>query len=360
MKNNRFLFTTFIYGIAILLLMGIRVAASLGVFENLSDQAAEVVASVLTQVVIMLGIPLLMLLLIPRVKHETISIKQINQDIGWRKLSFKNVILCFVLGICLYLFNLFVANIFSILLQSLGYQNKFYSSENVFMGYNGLLLAILLSAVLPGICEEFLHRGVLMGGLIKQFGVRRAVLFSSILFGLMHMNVGQFFYASILGWFMGMTVLASGSLWGSMIVHFTNNALATYFGYAKDLYIPGTKLLTYITSNSITLLLTILIVFIVIGEILRYMARDKFNRNLDSYTVRYLASQNHFNVEDFDRLKSALPTVLRTMPTWKATAAYVETFDQPQRTKTLERALFVAIYAMGIAVTILSFVWGTW
>ena len=225
---------------------------------------------------------------------------------------------------------------------------------------SGLLIALILTAVLPAICEEFLHRGILLNGLIKQFGVRRAILWSSILFGLMHMNVGQFFYATILGWFMAVAALASGSLWGSVIVHFTNNALATYFGYAEELNLPGTNLMTFFFSNGVALMLTILIVVIIIGEILRHMARDKFKRNLDSYTVRYLATQKHFTVEDFDKLKTALPTALQTLPTWKATAAYIETFDQPQRSKPLERALFTVVWVMSAAITMLSLIWGTW
>ena len=358
MKNNRYLVTVIVYGTAILLLMLLQVLASFGCFNNLSDQALEIIGSVLPQFFIMLGIPILMLLATQKINHEPVSWKEITQVVHWQRMSFKNVILCFALGICLYFLNIFIASIFATLLQSFGYQ--YSSNEIVFTGYSGLLITIILTAVLPAICEEFLHRGVLLNGLIKQFGVRRAILLTSILFGLMHMNVGQFFYASILGWFMAVAALASGSLWGSIIVHFTNNALATYFSYAKELHLPGTNLVSFLFGNGVVLLLTVLVAVIVIGEILRHMARDKFKRNLESYTVRYLASQNHFNVEDFDQLKNALPTALQTLPTWKATAAYIETFDQPRASKPLEKALFTVLWFVGISITVLSFVWGTW
>lgn len=358
MKNNRYLVTLLIYGTAILLLILVQVLVSLGCFNALSDQALEVVGSVLPQLGVMFGLPLLMLFIVQKTNHGPISVKQITEFVNWRRLSLKNVMLCFILGICLYVLNIFIASVFAAFLQSFGYQ--FNSNDNVFTGYTGLLISIILTALLPGICEEFLHRGVLLNGLIKQFGVHKAILWSSLLFGLMHMNVGQFFYASILGWFMGMTALASGSLWGSIIVHFTNNALATYFGYAEELHLPGTGVMSFFFSNGVVLVLTIIVVVFVIGEILRHMACDKFKRNLDSYTVRYLASQKHFNVEDFDKLKMALPAALQTLPTWKATAAYIETFDQPQHSKPLEKALFAMVWVMGIAITMLSFVWGTW
>ncbi|MBO4726419.1 MAG: CPBP family intramembrane metalloprotease [Clostridia bacterium] len=358
MKNNRYLVTLIIYTTAIFLLMGVQVLASLGCFNALSDQMVEVVGSVLPQIVVMFGVPLIMLLSAQKINHEPVSLKQVNQFVGWHRMSFKNVILCLVLGVCLYLFNIFVASFFGSFLKSFGYQ--FNSNDNAFTGYSGLAISIILNAVLPGICEEFLHRGVLLNGMIKQLGVRNAVLWTSFLFGLMHMNVGQFFYASILGWFLTMGALASGSLWGSIILHFTNNALATYFSHAEELNLPGARLMNAVLGNWVSIILTLLVVVILIGEILRIMARDKFNRNLDSYTVRYLASQNQFNVEDFDKIRAVLPRAIRTMPTWKATMSYVETFDQPQRTKPIERALLTAVWVAGAALTVLSFIWGRW
>ena len=358
MKNKRFLATVIVYGTAIMLLMLVQLLAALGCFNQLSDEMLEIVGSVLPQIIIMLGIPLLLLLVMQKVNHESVSIKEINHFVNWRRISCKNVFLCFVIGISLYILNIFIASLFATLLQSFGYQ--YPSNDNAFHGYTGLLISIVLTAVLPGICEEFLHRGVLLNGLMKQFGVRNAIFWSSILFGLMHMNIGQFFYATILGWFMAVTALASGSLWGSIIVHFTNNGLATYFNYAKELHLPGTNLINFLFGNGIVLLLTVLVLVITIGEILRYMAREKFNRNLDTYTVRYLASQQHYTVEDFDKLKVALPKVMQTLPTWKATAAYIETFDEPKRAKPLERALLTVVWCVGIALTVLSFIWGTW
>ena len=59
MKNNRYLATLIIYGLAILLLMLVQILGSLGCFNSLSDEAMEVVGSVLPQVIIMFGIPFL-------------------------------------------------------------------------------------------------------------------------------------------------------------------------------------------------------------------------------------------------------------------------------------------------------------
>ena len=131
MKNKRYLTTLIVYLTAILMLMLVQILVSLGCFNQLSDQALEVVGSVLPQIMIMFGIPLLMLLVAQKINHEPVSVKQVFHDVGWHRLSLKKVALCLVLGICVYLLNIFVASVFAYLLQSFGYQ--YHSNEKVFM-----------------------------------------------------------------------------------------------------------------------------------------------------------------------------------------------------------------------------------
>lgn len=357
-QNKQYTVTMLVYLTAMVLLVLLQIVASLGWFNGLSDEALTVVSSVLPQIVIMFGVPFVMLLSAQKINGEPVSVRRVTEHVGWRKMSFKNVLLVFLLGVCLYLLNIFVASFFGAILQAFGYQ--YTNTPNVFSGWGGLLLTIVLSAVLPALCEEFLHRGVLLNGMIPQFGVHRSILLVSLLFGLMHMNVGQFFYAAVLGWFFCVTALSARSLWASVIVHFVNNALATYFSYANELQLPGVNALNFLLGNPVFMMLTILVAVVGIAEILRHLARENFERNLDAYTVRYLASQNQFNTGDFDKIKDALPRAIKTMPSWKATMAYIETFNTPQPTKPLPKALLWAVCVLGTIITVLSFMWGTW
>ena len=61
---------------------------------------------------------------------------------------------------------------------------------------------LLLVAILPAFCEEFIHRGVLLQG-IKHAGFKKAIVISSLMFGLIHFNIQQFFYAFIIGLILG-------------------------------------------------------------------------------------------------------------------------------------------------------------
>ena len=85
--------------------------------------------------------------------------------------------------------------------------------------------------LLPAFCEEFIHRGVLLQG-IKHAGFKKAIVISSLLFGLIHFNVNQVCYAFVVGLIMGFVSVVSKNIIPAMIIHFTNNAISTYISYA--------------------------------------------------------------------------------------------------------------------------------
>ncbi len=88
---------------------------------------------------------------------------------------------------------------------------------------NSFGLNLLFIAIIPALSEEFAFRGVIFHTL-KKHGLWFGVLISALLFGMMHLNFNQFSYTVIIGIVMALTVLATGSIWGSVLVHFTLNA----------------------------------------------------------------------------------------------------------------------------------------
>lgn len=89
-----------------------------------------------------------------------------------------------------------------------------------------LPVAVLLIAVVPALCEEFVFRGVLYHTYRRQ-RIWPAVLISALFFGLMHLNFNQFCYAFLMGIFFALLIEATGSMWAPVIVHFTYNANST-------------------------------------------------------------------------------------------------------------------------------------
>lgn len=87
------------------------------------------------------------------------------------------------------------------------------------------VIMYMTTALAPAFAEEFLFRGVIYGNL-RPFGKTQAILISSILFALMHQNIGQFFYTFVGGIAMALMYELTGTLWCSILFHLFNNELA--------------------------------------------------------------------------------------------------------------------------------------
>lgn len=94
---------------------------------------------------------------------------------------------------------------------------------SVVIAQNNFWLDLLFIAVIPALSEEFAFRGVFFHTLKKQ-GKWFAVICSALFFGMMHLNFNQFSYTFVIGMVMALAVLATGSIWGGVLVHFTLNA----------------------------------------------------------------------------------------------------------------------------------------
>lgn len=95
----------------------------------------------------------------------------------------------------------------------------------------GMLLGI---AVYGPFSEELAFRGVIYQSYRQQGNRWKALLLSSLLFGLMHMNLNQACYAFVMGIALALLVEATGSMLPAFISHFCVNGLSTVLMYALD------------------------------------------------------------------------------------------------------------------------------
>ncbi|MBQ4290009.1 MAG: CPBP family intramembrane metalloprotease [Clostridia bacterium] len=84
---------------------------------------------------------------------------------------------------------------------------------------------LILIVIVAPVLEEWFFRGVLLP-LLRTFGDWFAILFSAILFGLMHGSVPQFLYPAAAGVALGWCVLRSRSVWVGVCMHAANNLYA--------------------------------------------------------------------------------------------------------------------------------------
>lgn len=89
----------------------------------------------------------------------------------------------------------------------------------------GCWLSLGYICVLGPILEELIFRGFILKAL-QRHGVSFAILFSAVLFTLFHQNLVQFFVPFLLGIFLALLAVRSGSIIPSILAHIANNTIA--------------------------------------------------------------------------------------------------------------------------------------
>jgi sodium transport system permease protein len=99
---------------------------------------------------------------------------------------------------------------------------------------------LVVYVFLPALCEELAFRGFILSGLRRRFPVWTAILISSFLFALSHMNVFQALPTFILGVVLSVLTVRSGSVFPGMLFHFLYNGMLigvpvlARFGYTDE------------------------------------------------------------------------------------------------------------------------------
>lgn len=87
-----------------------------------------------------------------------------------------------------------------------------------------LVAAVLIIGLAPGVCEELLFRGYMQTRLIERYGSMRAILISSALFGLLHLDLLQTPFGFAMGLLLGWAAYRTGSIRPAMTAHVINNS----------------------------------------------------------------------------------------------------------------------------------------
>lgn len=85
---------------------------------------------------------------------------------------------------------------------------------------------VLMIGMIGPVAEEILFRGVLMGVLAKRVGVAVAVILSSALFALSHVDVAFLAPLFVMGLIMGIMYAYFKNLWVPILFHIVNNTVS--------------------------------------------------------------------------------------------------------------------------------------
>jgi membrane protease YdiL (CAAX protease family) len=371
-KDSSFLHACIAFFVAMLLFVGLRISGGLGawtpILRKYGEDATDAIATGIIQIIIFLLVPLLVFNFLNRQ-----PMKRTLSAIGFNRPSMRVIGYAFLLGVLCYFFNIFVAYFSTFALVLMGY--RFPIGDASFSGITvimGLLVGVFIIGVLPGVCEEVSNRGVLMRGLMSKLGVWRAVLLSSLIFGLTHMSIIQAFYATVLGIFMALAILATRSLWTGIIIHFCNNAIGQFFGHARS----NDWAVANIMERFFELFMADygFVFFCVFGFLMYYLivniihkfARENYKINEQEYFAVFLKNNPEYvsskirqgqtvSLEDMARTVDAYT---RGLSKFRAIRFYLEGQRKPQKLSALEKTFVFGMVFLGVVVTGMHLVWG--
>ena len=121
-----------------------------------------------------------------------------------------------------------VANLFVTLVYKTGYE---YTGANIVVdSFGKLVLFLIVTAALPAVCEEILHRGMIARAGSKISFIA-GLLLSSTIFAFMHGSPIQLVHQFFVGVVCALVYFMTGSIWIPVLVHFFNNAITLIASY---------------------------------------------------------------------------------------------------------------------------------
>lgn len=121
----------------------------------------------------------------------------------------------------------FVSNIISLMVSvATGYVPSDPVSE--LLSGSGFVINIIFVGLLAPVLEELVFRKAVIDA-TRRYGEKTALVLSALIFGLIHMNIYQLFYAFAIGLVLGLVYLRTGKIIYSMLIHFTINMLSVLF-----------------------------------------------------------------------------------------------------------------------------------
>ena len=113
--------------------------------------------------------------------------------------------------------------------EATGEMTKFLTT---FKTPSQLIVALVVIAVLAGISEELLFRGVLQNITLRAFGNPHiAIWFAAFTFSFIHLQFYGFFPRMLLGALLGYLYYWTKNLWVPMFAHFVNNGFTLLMAY---------------------------------------------------------------------------------------------------------------------------------
>ena len=383
--DKRIFYAGLVYFISILLFIGVRILWGTGLFSSLDPIMSDLFFSTTVQIVILGVLPFFLWKALTKQ-----TLKQCLDRCFIKKIPFKTILVSILLGVLCYVVIVFVSTFWSFIIGFLGYSGSSGGTSSTLPVWLAFALTIVTTSIMPGIFEEGMHRGILMGN-ARNNGIKRAILLSALMFALAHLNVPQFGYAFVVGLILGAITFITRSIFPAIIVHGTSNLCSTYFSYASTYdWIGGNlfdNLSNFVSQNWLSgMILMFLIISIVITliailfvRLFVYTRSQKFKQfktnlkksvagteeenliNFNNDVELYAMFTKAFTNDLTQKIESgALPfeVLEKEVNNNPIYALLYSEFDDYKKPEKLDYLFYYLAILLGSLVTFFTFIWG--
>ena len=154
--------------------------------------------------------------------------KSVKARLCLNRCSFGFICLAALLGICGQ-FVMMLLNVPANILMTKVFEQS--TTANVPIASDGihLLVGFFCVVLIPAVIEEFWMRGIIFHA-YNRCNTRAAVLFTALIFSLLHMSVNEFIGFLLMGIMASLILVKSNSLYAAMVYHGFSNLTALLFG----------------------------------------------------------------------------------------------------------------------------------
>lgn len=144
------------------------------------------------------------------------------EELKIKKVKLLNVIFSAILGFSMLFVTLPLVNAWVTMFENWGIGTGGASFSYGTTLFENIIVVVVVG-LLPAFGEELLFRGAIANGFANSYGQVKAIVFSALLFTLMHANLTQFLHPLIIGCVMAFVMFKTGSIIPAMIIHAVNN-----------------------------------------------------------------------------------------------------------------------------------------
>lgn len=211
LNNDQYKSKTSIAGVNILYLICMILFITVGAFV----QKRSFNVGILITEFLLIALPTLLYLIFKK--------GNLKRELRFNRLGLIDAILVVIIFCCGYPVAIFINLVANIFVSLFG---KLISSPIPMAGnMNEYFLLLLIVAGSAGLCEEILFRGLVLRG-YEGLGMWKSIVFTAVLFAMLHLNIQNIFGPLFLGIVLGYVVYITNSIYAGMLGHFANNAIS--------------------------------------------------------------------------------------------------------------------------------------